>query len=113
MKVNNLIPNVSNRVQFTLKYRKFVPKESGCYVLTTFEGVVLYVGLSDNLNRRFSNHREVKEKCKPTSQGMAFWFYYLLSPMKEINRIERSWLNQHTSLQGTFPILNKISSPVK
>jgi excinuclease UvrABC nuclease subunit len=113
MKVSELVPKVGNRVQFSLKHRKFVPKDAGCYVLPTFEGDVLYVGLTDNLHRRFGQHRDVKEKCNPTTQGMAFWFYYLPSQAKEINRIERSWLNQHESLHGTFPILNKISSPVR
>lgn len=113
MRVEQLIPKVSERVQFSLKHRKFVPKSSGCYVLTTFEGEVLYVGLTDNLHRRFFEHRENKEKCNPTKLGLAFWFYYLVSDEREINRIERGWLNLHISLHGSFPILNKVHSPVR
>jgi len=113
MKVDQLIPKVKERVQFSLKSWKFVPKEAGCYVLTTFEGEVLYVGLTDNLYRRFFKHRDTKEKRNPTKSGLAFWFYYLVSDEKEVNRIERGWLNQHISLHGGFPILNKIHSPVR
>jgi predicted GIY-YIG superfamily endonuclease len=113
MKTSQLIPKVKEGVQFTLKSRKFVPKAVGCYVLTTFEDDVLYVGLTDNLNRRFFEHRDTKEKCNPTKAGLAFWFYFLVSDEREINRIERGWLNQHLSLHGKLPILNKVHSPVR
>ncbi len=113
MKIEQLNPKVSDKVQFSLKDRKLVPNVAGCYVLTTFEGGVLYVGLSDNLNRRFVQHRDTEEKRNPTAQGRAFWFYYLVSDLKEINRIERSWLNQHVTIHGVFPILNKVSSPIR
>lgn len=113
MKADELIPKVKERVQFSLKNRRSVPKEAGCYVLTTFNGEVLYVGLTDSLYRRFFEHRDTKEKRNPTKQGLAFWFYYLVIDKKEINRIERGWLNQHLSLHGTYPILNKVHSPVR
>lgn len=113
MNVDQLVPKVSDRTQFNLKHRKFVPKQAGCYVLTTFDGVVLYAGLTDNLNRRFGEHRDTKEKRASTAHGLAFWFYYLASEIGEINRIERAWLNHHVSLHETLPILNKVASPVR
>jgi len=113
MNVDELLPTISNRIQFSLRYRKFAPNTPGCYVLTTFDGNVLYVGLTNNLYRRFSQHRDVKEKCDATTQGIAFWFYYLPAAEKEIHRIERGWLNQYQAVHGEFPILNKVSSPVK
>ena len=62
MKISQLVPEVSLRVVFTLRYRKFVPREPGCYVLTTLDGDVLYVGgmpitawsKLDDLNARFN-----------------------------------------------------------
>jgi predicted GIY-YIG superfamily endonuclease len=113
MKAKQLVPKVDNRVQFSLKYRKFVPKETGCYVLTAFDDEVLYIGLTDNLYRRFAEHRDNREKRDPTSRGVAFWFYYLACAEKEIYRIERSWLNQHVELHGELPVLNKVNSPVR
>ncbi len=112
MKVQQLIPKVNKRVQFSLKSRKFVPKETGCYILSTFQDEVLYVGLANNLHERFPQHRDNKEKRNPTSQGKAFWFYYLTCAEKEIHRIERTWQNQHRELHGELPILNRINSPL-
>jgi predicted GIY-YIG superfamily endonuclease len=113
MKVEQLIPQPAKRVQFSLKWRKFVPKETGCYILATFDDDVLYVGLSDNLNRRFGQHRDNKEKRKPTGQGRAFWFYYLRCDEKEMCRVERTWLNEHIEVHGELPVLNRVSSPVR
>jgi predicted GIY-YIG superfamily endonuclease len=113
MKVNQLIPVVENRVQFSFKAHKFVPAESGCYVLTNFDNEVLYIGLTDNLHRRFAEHRDTKEKRQETSQGTAFWFYYLPYEEKEVNRLERTWLNLYMESHGVLPILNKVYSPVR
>ena len=112
MRVDELTPAVVKRVQFTFRYQKRVPNEPGCYVLATFEGDVLYVGLSENLNRRFGQHRGHKKKCEVTTLGRAFWFYFLEQPEKEIHRVERAWLNHYRSLHGEFPILNGVASPV-
>ena len=112
MKVSELSPAVVERVQFTFRYQKQVPSEPGCYVLTTFDGDVLYVGLSDNLSRRFGQHRGADEKCEVTLLGRAVWFYFLEQPEKEIRRVERSWQNQYSSVHGDLPVLNKVASPV-
>lgn len=113
MNIRELTPASSLRVLFHLSKHKFVPHESGCYVLTTFEGEILYIGLSQNLNRRFGEHRDTKEKCSPTQQGLAFWFYYLPYAANELARLERTWLNDHVSRHGNLPILNKVNSPVR
>jgi excinuclease UvrABC nuclease subunit len=113
MKIQQLIPAVEKRLEFSLRCRKFVPRSAGCYVLTSFDGEILYVGLTDDLNRRFFDHRETKEKRNPTPNGKAFWFYYLTCEEKEMFRIERTWLNQHLEIQGVLPVLNKINSPVR
>jgi len=112
MNVSDLSPAVSNKAQFTYEFHKFVPPAAGCYVLATFDGHILYVGLTDNLHRRFAEHRETKAKCALTSQGAAVWFYYLLMSKAEIHRTERTWLNSHADAHGVLPILNKINSPI-
>lgn len=113
MKIGQLVPEITLRLQFTLRHHKFVPQEPGCYVLTTFDGDVLYVGLTDQLHRRFAEHRDTKEKCQPTEQGTAFWFYYLPCELKELERIERTWLNIHVECHGVRPILNRVDSPIR
>lgn len=88
---------------------KFVPAGSGCYVLTTFEEHVLYVGLAVNLRRRFIEHLDNPEKTKLTAEGRATKFHWLET--SDIQRVERTWLNIHVNAEGRFPILNKIYSP--
>jgi hypothetical protein len=45
---------------------RFMPENPGCYVLTTFLGVVLYIGLAQNLRRRMSQHLDNPQKTSPT-----------------------------------------------
>jgi predicted GIY-YIG superfamily endonuclease len=113
MKVQELVPPLVSRVEFSLKALKFVPAETGCYVLATFAEDVLYVGLTANLQRRFFEHRDNKEKRDPTSAGMAFWFYYFVCKESELARTERTWLNSHMECHGELPVLNKMNSPVR
>lgn len=113
MNVSELKPEVLLRFEFRLRNQKFIPALPGCYALTTFDGLILYVGLSEQLRVRFGQHRESKEKTAVTDLGRVFWFYHLEAELNEIHRIERAWLNQHLDLHGEFPILNKMSSPVR
>jgi hypothetical protein len=112
MNVSELTPAVLTRVAFNLREQKFVPNEAGCYVLATFEGTILYVGLTVSLNDRFRAHRNDDEKCRPTDLGRAFWFYYIPLPERELARVERSWQNQHMVCDAALPPLNRVASPI-
>lgn len=112
MKIKELIPLPKSKVHFNLESFKRVPKESGCYVLTTFDEVILYVGLSDNLFNRFQQHLDNPDKVNPTKEGKAIWFYFTIYDPKNLPQLERTWLNQFTSKHGIRPILNKVDSPV-
>ncbi len=82
------------------------------YLITTFDDEILYIGLTDNLQRRFGEHSGNKEKNNSTKQGRAFWFYYMMCAEKELCKIERTWLNQYEIIHGNLPVLNKVSSPI-
>lgn len=112
MKIEELTPQPEEKVHFTLASFKMVPKQSGCYVLTTFGGAILYVGLSDNLFNRFQQHLDNSEKTNPTKEGKAIWFYFKIYDPKNLPELERTWLNQFTCKHGIRPILNKADSPV-
>lgn len=112
MIVDKLIPIPKNKVRFKLSFQKFVPKEAGCYVLTTFDFQILYIGLSDNLFNRFKQHLDNPEKTLPTKEGKAIWFYYEIYDSKNLPKLERSWLNQFESEHGQRTVLNKVNSPV-
>ncbi len=87
---------------------RFVPDESGCYVLATFDEDVLYVGLATNLSRRMGQHLDSPEKVNATSLGRAVWFFWVRCD--ELNKVERTWMNMYAQHHGTFPVLNKIYS---
>lgn len=112
MKVEELIPLPRDKVPFKLSYFKSVPKESGCYILTTFDNDILYIGLTDNLFGRFQQHLDNPEKTNPTKEGKTFWFYYLKYNSENLQKLERTWLNQFDNIHGRLPILNKVNSPI-
>lgn len=112
MKVSLLKPTLSSRVLFRRTSGLYLPANSGCYVLTTFDDSILYVGLTRNLRRRFENHLDTEQKVSPTVAGRAFWFLYLPCEENRLQLFERSWLEQYRNVEGILPIFNKISSPV-
>jgi hypothetical protein len=113
MKIEQLLPKPDNKVPFKLSSYKNVPKISGCYVLSTFENDILYIGLSDNLYNRFKQHLDNPEKTYPTPNGKAVWFYYMEYDKINLPKLERTWLNQFEGIHGELPILNKVHSPIK
>lgn len=113
MKVSLLIPPVVEKVAFKYTSVKFVPNAAGCYVLTTFDHDVLYIGLTNSLQRRLENHLEDKEKTAVTELGKAFWFYYLFYDEANLEMLERTWQNQYMIEHSRLPILNSISSPLR
>lgn len=112
MNIDELIPKPSAKVQFKLASFKSVPRENGCYVLTTFDNQILYIGLATDLNNRFKQHLDNPEKTNPTADGKAIWFYFVTYDPKNLPKLERTWLNQYSSKIGRLPILNKIESPI-
>lgn len=109
MKLNLLIPLPIKFEPFRRNREKFIPESTGCYVLTTFEKTVLYIGLTNNLRRRMNEHLDNPEKTAETIHGRAVLFYWMDN--NEINKIERTWLNIHIQNEGVLPVLNSIYSP--
>lgn len=112
MKIDELTPKPTDKVQFKLASFKAVPQENGCYVLTTFDNDILYIGLATNLNNRFKRHLDNPEKTNPTLEGKAIWFHFTTFDPKNLPKLERTWLNQFSNKHGRLPILNKVNSPV-
>jgi hypothetical protein len=109
MNLSELIPQPTHREPFRRNRERFVPETSGCYVLTSFLGEVLYVGLADNLRRRMNDHLDDPTKTGETRLGRAILFHWIESA--DTNKIERTWMNSHVVDEGTLPVLNKVYSP--
>jgi len=112
MKVEELSPPLIKKVHFKLASFKSIPKEAGCYALTTFDADILYIGYSVNLNDRFKQHLDNPEKTNPTEEGKAIWFYFMPYDPKNLPKLERTWLNYFEAMHGRLPIMNKVNSPV-
>jgi excinuclease UvrABC nuclease subunit len=112
MKVEKLNPLPTEKVSFTLSSYKQVPKLQGCYILSTYDNIILYIGLATNLSNRFRQHLDNPEKTNPTADGKAIWFHYTTFDPLNLPKLERTWINQFLSVHGRFPILNKTSPPI-
>jgi GIY-YIG catalytic domain len=110
MKVSELIPEPQHREGFLRNRERFVSEKSGCYALTTFEGVVLYVGLASNVRKRMNDHLDSPIKTRETPLGRAVWFCWI--ECEELEKVERTWMNIHMNAEGALPILNSVYSPV-
>jgi hypothetical protein len=110
MNISELVPQPDRCESFKRSRWKFVPEVSGCYALTTFSRVVLYVGLATNLRKRMGQHLDSLEKTNETELGRAVLFHWLETP--DIERVERTWMNIHIQHEGKLPLLNKVFSPV-
>ena len=113
MKVDTLAPLPEHKTQFAWSHHRVVPSQAGCYVLATFAGDVLYVGLATvSIRNRMASHLETPEKRRGSQVGVPFWFYYLTRPPDEVRPIERGWMNQSVLEDGDLPPLNRVYSPL-
>lgn len=110
MNVTELLPLPIQREPFRRNRERFVPLISGCYVLSNYEGVVLYIGLATDLCRRMNDHLDSPEKTKLTELGRAVWFYWI--EVDDILKVERTWHNIHIQHEGKLPVFNRTFSPV-
>lgn len=110
MNVSELIPPAVYCETFRRNRERFVPARPGCYVLTTFDKTVLYVGLATNLRHRMANHLDDPIKTGTTKFGRVIWFHWIET--SDIEKIERTWMNIHIQHEGSLPLLNKVYSPV-
>ena len=110
MNVRALSPRPNNSEPFRRDRERFIPESSGCYVLTSVDGTVLYIGLTSMLRRRFREHLDNPEKRAPRPEGRAVLFHW--TETADLSKVERTWLNSHLLSDGHLPGLNKIHSPI-
>ena len=114
MKVSALDPPPAERIQFDgWQQRIAAPLRAGCYVIATFDDDILYIGQSVRIGDRMANHLEDNRKRRGTSNGVPYWFYYLVCDgAAELNALERGWVIQHMAQEGgAMPPFNKVMPP--
>lgn len=110
MKVDKLSPPVEASDAFRKSRERFIPSKAGCYVLTTFDGEVLYIGLAAHLRRRIAQHLDNPSKTASTANGRAVIVHWRYADRLE--QLERTWLLIHEQHEGRLPVLNRVHSPV-
>jgi hypothetical protein len=110
MKVDVLTPAPTSCEPFRRNRERFIPMVPGCYVLTTVDKTVLYLGLTKNLRQRLNQHLDDPRKIAPTVHGRAVLFFWLETV--NLNLVERTWQNIHISHEGCLPVLSTVFSPV-
>lgn len=106
MTIEDLIPPPDDAETFEPRSLRFVPERAGCYVLTTFSRLVLYIGRTTNLRGRMEQHLADDKKVKPTRYGRATFFGWV--ECDDIERIERTWVNIYIQHEGRLPVLNSV-----
>lgn len=109
MNVIALTPHPASSEPFRRSRERFIPEVAGCYVLSTFDGRVLYVGLADNIRRRVNQHLDSPAKTDATVEGRVVLVHWLET--RDTNKVERTWMNIHITNEGRLPILNLVYSP--
>ena len=109
MNVDVLTPHPAKSEPFRRSRERFLPQSAGCYVLSTFDGRVLYVGLADNIRRRVNQHLDSSAKTDATAEGRAVIIHWLET--SQTYKVERTWMNIHITNEGRLPILNSVYSP--
>ncbi len=113
MIVTELKPNISKKLEFHLNKVKFLPEKMGCYVITNFNEDIMYIGQTINLKSRMQQHLDNVEKTKLTQIGKAYYFYFkTVDQEKDLNKLERGWLNHFELKEGHIPILNSVRGPI-
>ena len=121
MQVNRLDPKPTDRSQFDWGCVRDIPNRPGCYVLaghavekSTHQPahVVLYIGQTKNLSRRFEEHLADEDKHEKTPKGFVRWFLWLPCDTDLLSDIERQWLQDFARMNGgALPHFNRQQPP--
>lgn len=111
MEIEDLGEPILTRVEFSKMKIPLIPKVSGVYILTTYFHSILYIGVSNNLQRRIIEHLSNPIKLNLTPLGKVYWLFFKQCPQKEYRRRERGWILQHQLFEGVLPYFNKIEAP--
>lgn len=108
----NLKPAVEERVTFEHFDVRRVPAVSGCYALAAFDGRILYIGQTRDLNQRMRQHLDDKAKRAATPWGVAQRFYFRKCPPAGLSDLESAWVDQFREANGgKLPFFNKVEPP--
>ena len=108
MKVQECSPTMQNRVVFIRHSIPFAPAIAGCYCFANIHDDVLYIGQTDNLQRRLGQHLDDPRMTSRTSLGLVSWFYYIELPECDLRVTEQRLVGNYMFKEGSLPPLNRM-----
>lgn len=107
MKVLELDSEMRTKTGFELRFSMLVPTAPGCYMLANIYEDVLYIGQTNNLQRRLEEHLADSRMRQTTQLGVATWFFYRKISELLTYTTEQSLLTEYKYHEGTLPLLNR------
>lgn len=93
------------------KFISIYAESCGVYVITTFQGKVLYIGKSKNIKQRMKQHLK-SNKTQTTPVGAAFWVNYITCNEHMAYSLEKGLISTYILNEGKLPYHNKIQPPI-
>ena len=108
VKARDLIPEFSERIEWSTRSLDQVPMSSACYLLTSDDDSVLYIGRSSNLRDRIRHHLHNSRMEEETPLGTVHWLYYHEVPVDKLAETEHELFSAYISFsRAGFPPLNR------
>lgn len=112
MQISSLTPPTTDQCLFSRASLGSIADEAGCYVICAFDGTILYIGQSQNINQRVRQHLDDGSKSVRTPWGVAQWLHYRLCRKADLDQLESAWVSQFTMQNGgDLPYFNKVHPP--
>ncbi|MYD53444.1 MAG: hypothetical protein F4W96_03950 [Chloroflexi bacterium] len=112
IRASALAPQPTQRIPFQRRHLARVPANSGCYVLSTFDETVVYIGKAQDLRRRVGTHLGDRSKREVSDRGVAVWLDFRLTAVAELGQLESAWVEQYKLEEGgRLPPFNEINPP--
>ena len=108
MKPSDLSSGIRVFVPFQLKDAYRVPQSAGCYLITNAYHQILYIGQTEDLRRRMTEHLSDIRMTTPTTIGRATWYYYQKITDSRLKDAEDRLLMTYKINVGRRPPLNRI-----
>ncbi len=107
MKLTQLRISQYAKLVFDLRFSAQVHARAGCYILTSLDDDILYIGETKDLNRRFKEHLDDPRMTSMTSKGKAAWFVYFSVEPRILRKVESQLLFQVQANDRDIPPLNR------
>ena len=103
MNVKDLIPSVTHVAKLRLSEVDRAHDGSGGYVISTFSGDILFIGIGANIRECFGRTMSTLKKPAFSSHRQPVFFHWRLATNPAA--LTEIWLKRHRAAEGCVPLL--------